>query len=109
MTSIHPNLLNAHNSIKWSKQLEKQQGYDRIIEWSRLPKVIRLRRGFRLYTYKLEYNDTDDSVYISYADDRFSYECPHRVLMHYEEPTLQRCITKAWRNLAEKRIKVKHA
>lgn len=99
---IHPNLVDAHNSIKYTKKLEQKQGYDRVIEWSRLPKTIKLK-GVVL---TLKYGDIDDSVYLSYADET-KPAGKRSVLMHYEESSLRDCITKAWRKIAEEGIKVK--
>lgn len=100
---IHPALLTAHNYIKYAKQLEQKQSYDRVIEWSRLPKTIKLKGAI----LTLEYGDIDDSVYLSYADRKKPAGTKGSVLMHYEESTLRDCITKAWRKLAEEGIKVK--
>lgn len=100
---IHPNLITAHNYIKYAKALEQKQGYDRVVEWSRLPKVIK-HNG---YTYTLKYRDMDDNVTLSYTDSETPKIDSKTVLMHYEESTLRDCITKAWRKLAEEGIKVK--
>lgn len=100
---IHPNLVDAHNYIKHAKRLEKKQGYDRIIEWSRLPKTINYKGSI----VTLQYGDIDDSVYLSYADKRNATNINKgAVFMHYEESTLRDCITKAWRKIAEADIKV---
>ncbi len=100
---IHHNLVDAHNYIKWAKRLEQKQGYDRVIEWSRLPKTIK----YRGVVLTLKYGDIDDSVYLSYADETKSAGAKGRVLMHYEESTLRDCITKAWRKIGEDGVKVK--
>ena len=99
-------LMQVHEMIKQNKAFEKRQSYERIIEWSRLPKVIKVRYGLRTRTYRLEYGDIDDRVYIGYSDENVTYKQAHKVLMHYEESTLHECISKAWRNLAENHIKV---
>lgn len=98
---IHHNLIDAHNYIKYAKRLENKQGYDRVIEWSRLPKVIKHNKQ----EFYLHYGDIDDSVFISYTNDGLMAGAKGRVLMHYEESTLRDCITKAWRNLAQNNIK----
>lgn len=99
---IHPNLIDAHNHIKYSKRLEQKQTYARIIEWSELPRKLKI--GSQMF--KLKYGDIDDSVYLSYVDDTVKAGVKGRVLMHYEESTLNDCITKAWRKLAKRGIKV---
>lgn len=97
--------------IKEQKEFEKRRGYSSLIIHSRLPQTIKVRRGLKVYKYKLHYGDLDDSVYISYSDDSISWKgsmgTQHKVLMHYDESTLAACISKAWRNLAENGIKVK--
>lgn len=96
--------------MKARKAYEKARGYDHIIEQSKLPRVIKLRQGLRTYSYRLKYGDIDDRVYISYTDRRFTqykWRRDKMVLMHYEESTLQDCITKAWRRFAKEGIKVK--
>lgn len=100
---IHPSLITAHNYIKYAKALEQKQGYERVIEWSRLPKTIK-HNG---YTYTLKYRDIDDNVTLSYTDSETPKLDSKTVLMHYEESTLRDCITKAWRKIAEEGIKVK--
>ena len=100
---IHYNLIEAHNHIKWSKRLEQKQTYKRIIEWSELPSKLKVRD----HTFKLKYGDIDDRVYLSYVDDTVKSGVKGRVLMHYEESTLNDCITKAWRKLAKRGLGIK--
>lgn len=93
--------------IKENKTYEQRVGYNRLIVHSRLPMVIKCRKGLMVYTYKLEFGDVDDRVYLSYSDKDKSWKAKGKVLMHYEESTLRDCISKAWRNLAENGIDVK--
>lgn len=93
--------------IKEIKTFEERHGLGRLVDRSRLPNIIKVRRGLKTYRYQLEYGDLDDRVYLSYSDPRVAYTDKHKVLMHYEESTLQGCISKAWRNLAENRVRVK--
>lgn len=93
--------------IKEVKAFEDRQGLGRLIDWSRLPSIIRVRKGFKTYRYVLDYGDLDDSVYLSYSDGDVAYTDKNKVLMHYEESTLNGCILKAWRKLAEDRVRVK--
>lgn len=99
---IHPNLVPAHNAIKWSKRLEKKQTYERIIEWSRLPKTI--KHGGK--EYQLSFGDIDESVYLSYVDQSLLSGVKGRVFMHYDESTLHDCISKAWRKIAMEGVKL---
>lgn len=99
---IHHNLIDAHNYAIYAKRLEKKQGYERVIEWSRLPQIIK-HNGL---TYNLDYRDSDDSVVLSYVAVKAPQNSDKRVLMHYEETTLRDCITKAWRKIAEEGVKV---
>lgn len=99
---IHPNLITAHNYIKYAKALEQKQGYDRVIEWSRLPQTFKHKGK----TFTLKFGDVDDSVYLSYADQSLKQGTKDRVFMHYEESTLRDCITKAWRKIAEEGVKL---
>lgn len=100
---IHPNLVDANNYIKWAKRLEQKQGYARVIEWSRLPKTIKING----VTHTLEYGDIDDGVYLSYANRKKPAGTKGSVFMHYEESTLRDCITKAYRKIAESGIPIK--
>lgn len=100
---IHYNLIDAHNYIKYAKRLEQKQTYERVIESSRLPKIIR-HDGF---TYNLNYRDIDDNVVLSYVATKAPQNSEKRVLMHYEESTLRDCVTKAWRKIAEQNINLK--
>lgn len=93
--------------IKEVKIFEKRIGYKAMINHSRLPWLIKVRHGFKVYKYRLQFGDLDDSVYISYSDERIEWNEPHKVLMHYNEATLKSCITKAWRHLSEHGIKAK--
>lgn len=108
---IASDLTAIDNYIKAAKKWENLKGYSSLILHSRLPQTIIVRRGIKKFTYKLSYGDIDDRVYISYVDGTnpkpwWLYKKTGRVLMHYEESTLEACITKAWRNLAENHIKV---
>lgn len=95
--------------VKINKGFEKYQTYSRLMDYSRLPETITKRHGFRKYTYKLAYGDTDDRTFISYSDESRPWTDPFKVLMHYEETTLRECMFKAWRHLAENCIKTKGA
>lgn len=91
--------------IKEVKAFEERHGLGRLVDRSRLPNVINVRHGLKIYHYVLEYGELDDSVYLSYSDPRVGYDNKHKVLMHYEETTLRDCISKAWRNLAESGVR----
>lgn len=109
MSSNKSLLENVRAMMKHTKEYEKAAGYDFLVGQWRLPKVIKLRKGLRVYTYRLQYGDVDGNVWISYTDRRFTHYKWRRdnmVLMHYEESSLQGCITKAWRRLAQEGIKV---
>lgn len=93
--------------IKEINAFEARHGFGRLIDNSRLPNSIKVRKGFKTYTYVLDYGSIDDRVYLSYSDGNVAYTDKNKVLMHYEESTLRECISKAWRNLAENRVKVK--
>jgi len=103
----NPDLQQVGRMMKENKTFEERHGYKRLIDNSRLPQLIRVRRGFKIYKYKLNYGDIDDRVYLSYSDDSVTYKQKHKALMHYEETTLKECISKAWRNFAENGIHVK--
>lgn len=96
---------NVQKWLKYAKAVEKDQTFDRIIEWSRLPVLIKHNGK----TYHLAYGSIDERVYLSYVDESVHYGDPNRVLMHYEETMLRDCISKAWRNLAENNIKIRRA
>lgn len=96
--------------IKEDKVFERRIGYDRMIESSRLPQTVVVRKGlFRKLTYTLHYGELDEHVYISYSEESLTYQTPDKVLMHYEESTMRDCIAKAWRHFAENGVKVKNA
>lgn len=101
--------LQIRRMIKEDKAFEDRIGYDLIIEGARLPQEIKVRRWFKVYTYTLHYGDIDDRVYVSYSEDSLTYKQPEKVLMHYEEATLRDCMVKAWRHLAENRVKIPNA
>lgn len=101
-------MLQVRRMIKEDKAFEARIGYERMIESSRLPHTIKVRKGlFKRLTYTLHYGELDDCAYISYSEETLTYKTPDKVLMHYEESTMRDCIAKAWRHLAENRIKVK--
>lgn len=97
----------VNRMLKEDKIFEQRVGYEKLIESSRLPQVISMRRGLKMYNYILHYGDIDDRVYISYSEDSLDYRQKHKVLLHYEEATMRDCIAKTWRRLAEDRIRVK--
>jgi len=99
--------MQVHRMLKEDKIFEQRIGYERMIESSRLPQIITIRRGlFRKFTYNLHYGEIDDHVYISYSEESLTYKTLHKVLLHYEEATMRDCIAKTWRYLAENRVKV---
>lgn len=103
-------IMQTHRMIKEDKTFEARIGYERMIESSRLPQTIVVRKGlFRKLTYTLHYGDLDDRAYISYSEESLTYKTPDKVLMHYEESTMRDCIAKAWRHLAENRVKIPNA
>lgn len=103
-------VLQIRRMIKEDKAFEQRIGYERMIESARLPQTIVVRKGlFRKLTYTLHYGDIDDRAYISYSEESLTYQTQDKVLMHYEEATMRDCIAKAWRNLAENRVKIPNA
>lgn len=101
-------LLQVRRMIKEDKAFEERIGYERMIESSRLPQTIVVRKGlFRKLTYTLHYGEIDERAYVSYSEESLTYKTPDKVLMHYEESTMRDCIAKAWRHLAENRVRVK--
>lgn len=100
-------MLQVRRMIKEDKAFEERIGYERMIESSRLPHTVTVRKGlFRKLTYTLHYGELDDRAYISYSEESLTYKTPDKVLMHYEESTMRDCIAKAWRHFAENGIKV---
>lgn len=102
-------VLQVRRMIKEDRAFEDRIGFDRIIEGARLPQTIRVRHWLKVYNYTLHYGEIDDRVYVSYSEDTLTYKQPEKVLMHYEEATMRDCMVKAWRHLAENRIKVNNA
>lgn len=101
-------LLQVRRMIKEDKAFEDRIGYERMIESSRLPHTIVVRKGlFKKLTYSLHYGEIDERAYISYSEETLTYKTADKVLLHYEESTMRDCIAKAWRHLAENRVKVK--
>lgn len=97
----------VHRMIKEDKLFEQRIGYERMIESSRLPHTITVRKGlFKKLTYNLHYGELDDHVYISYSEESLTYKTADKVLLHYEESTMRDCIAKTWRYFAENRIRV---
>lgn len=94
--------------LKEDKIFEQRIGFDRLIESSRLPHKVVVRRGlFKKLTYTLYYGELDDHVYISYSEDTLTYKTTDKVLLHYEESTMRDCVAKTWRFFAENHIKVR--
>lgn len=48
-----------------------------------------------------EYGQIDDRFYVSYSS--FSRFPSKKVFIHFEENTLERCVLKAWRELARRK------